>query len=274
MIGKNEKWKATLIQMAVGLLIALAFLASQGTRASAQFLPGTIECKWDHNILPYMSGSVIADDAKGWSIKICTYSYDGHKAAQLFAAPHRGASGVCSIPFIDVDLKAGPSGHPLIDDRHKNEFRANSNWTSPRIEMMEANGAKCPDPSDARYVVTRQLTEGVFSGLMALWDSLKTTPSDSASELSNIPRNHREFDSANFKRLEQIFNDRNLVAALKLNSVALDYLPPRADQRGLGFRPTFQFSFADPENRGTIFILYADWTPKGFEIVDFSVAIV
>lgn len=56
--------------------------------------------------------------------------------------------------------------------------------------------------------------------------------------------------------------------------MALDFLPPRNEERSNGFRPTFEISFTDPQDRNTIFILYADWTPQGFVVVDFSVAIV
>lgn len=257
----------------VFLLLLVSVVALHGIPASAQLIPGTVACKWDQNVLPYMSSSVSADDTRGWSIKVCTYSYDGHKEAQLFAAPHRSSNGVCSVPFIDVNLKVVPDGNVLIVDRPKDGFRVNSDWTTPRIEMTKSNDEECPSPSDSRYVVTRQLTDGLFPAFMDLWDRLRTASTSLETKFGYIPQTRRKADPVDFKRLEKIFSDGNLLEKLKPNFVGLGYVPALVDQRGLGFRPMFQISFTDPENRSTFFTLYVDWTPKGFEIVGFGVAI-
>lgn len=194
--------RALVIQAAVSLLIVL-LVSLSGNPASAQFIAGRIDCKWDSNVPSYMHESISADEAKGWAIKICTESDNKRQFAQLFAAPHWSVAGVCSVPFIDVDLTKDPSGHLKIDDVAKGQYRRGYNWMEPRMKMLLSQKAPCPSASDPSYVQTDRLTDGVFSGLSALWESLKDSTRDANAKFGRIPQAHKDFDAVRFKRLER-----------------------------------------------------------------------
>ena len=256
----------TVLLLAFGALLAVSFTTS----ASAQILPGKVDCKFNEDFAAYLPDWPAEEISKlkGGAIEICSYSYEkehnDHFSARLFLPPKLGAGGVCSMNSVDLYLIHDAKGHLVRSDPPKdmqNEFRRD--FSNTYIEMA-LGPAPCPSPGDIRYIDTQSMTEGLFAPLLQLWQQISARPEDLDRFLVSTTIERPEV----LDQFRKALADDKLSHAMKLTQITVGGREYQNLQRR-----------DDPDYRaGTIvmqiengmgfwFLVEIDDTPAGFKIV-------
>jgi hypothetical protein len=257
---------ATILLLIFGVLLAVSFTTS----ASAQLLPGKIDCKFNEDFGAYLPDWSAEDVSKlkGGAIQICSYSYqkehNDNFSARLFLPPKLGTGGVCSLPSVDLYLVHDANGRLVRGDPPKdlpNEFRRD--FFNPYIAMALAP-APCPAPGDVRYIDTQNMTEGLFVSLLELWGDVSARPEDLDRFLINSTIGRPEV----LTQFRKALANNESLHAMKLTRVAVG----GREYNGIQNRDDPDYRAGEivmqiRESPTLSFLVMVDYTPLGFKIV-------
>jgi hypothetical protein len=245
--------------------------------ATAQLIPGKIDCKYDPDVASYFPEWRKSDIEAGSFVHVCKYSYDGHNEAEYVSPPVKDPqTGVCIVRSMQVYLAPAKDGHLVQSepDDHWKSFHRHQYPDRPLTHMQPARG-QCPVPGDKGYIRVIDVPDGTFHELLKLWRAIVASPAKFDQNLALVPAAQKE--GPYFERLKAVLTDPTLLARVRLRGVATDpegmgrtSWDSSGHMRGV---PDYLLQFDDPDYPTQFYSLAVDWVDGGFTVIGVAIAV-